>query len=65
MAHGIIPFQQALGEPFSPGVLPILAGGVTYVGIAVLGHAVMRLVAGPAKEGLDSTRGPFANEPGG
>jgi len=35
---------------FSPGVWPILADALTYVGIIVLGHAVMRLVAGPARE---------------
>jgi len=35
---------------FSPGVAPILADSATYIGIVVLGHAVMRLVAGPARE---------------
>ena len=35
---------------FSPGVAPILADSVTYIGIVVVGHAVMRLVAGPARE---------------
>ncbi|HMF58201.1 MAG TPA: hypothetical protein VK619_17795 [Pyrinomonadaceae bacterium] len=35
---------------FSPGVAPILADSVTYIGIVVLGHAVMRLVSGPARE---------------
>lgn len=34
---------------FSPGVMPILADSLTYIGIVVLGHAVMRLVAGPAR----------------
>jgi hypothetical protein len=33
---------------FSPGVAPILADAVAYAGIVVVGHAVMRLVAGPA-----------------
>ena len=33
---------------FAPGVGPILADGATYVGIVVLGHTVMRLIAGPA-----------------
>jgi len=33
---------------FSPGVAPILADGATYAGMMLLGHAVMRLVAGPA-----------------
>src|SRR2546423_15407991 len=35
---------------FAPGVAPILADGVTYAGIVLIGHAVMRLVAGPARE---------------
>jgi hypothetical protein len=35
---------------FAPGVAPILADGATYAGIVVLGHAVMRLIAGPASE---------------
>jgi hypothetical protein len=35
---------------FSPGVAPILADSATYIGIVVLGHAMMRLVAGPASE---------------
>jgi len=35
---------------FAPGVAPILADAATYVGIVALGHAVMRLVAGPASE---------------
>ena len=35
---------------FAPGVAPILADGAAYFGIVVLGHAVMRLVAGPARE---------------
>lgn len=33
---------------FAPGVAPILADAATYVGIVVLGHAVMRLFAGTA-----------------
>ena len=33
---------------FAPGVAPILADAITYVALVVLGHAVMRLVAGPA-----------------
>jgi hypothetical protein len=33
---------------FGPGLAPILADSVTYIGIVVVGHAVMRLVAGPA-----------------
>jgi hypothetical protein len=35
---------------FAPGVAPILADGATYVGIVVIGHAVMRLVAGPSRK---------------
>ena len=35
---------------FSPGIGPVLADSVTYIGIVVVGHAVMRLVAGPARE---------------
>jgi len=35
---------------FSRGVAPILADSVTYIGIVLLGHAVMRIVAGPARE---------------
>ncbi len=34
---------------FAPGVAPVLADSATYVGIVALGHAVMRLVAGPAR----------------
>ena len=35
---------------FAPGVAPIIADGASYAGIVLLGHAVMRLVAGPASE---------------
>jgi hypothetical protein len=35
---------------FAPGIAPILADAATYVGIVALGHAVMRLIAGPARE---------------
>src|SRR5882762_7538527 len=35
---------------FAPGVAPILADAATYVGIVALGHAVMRLIAGPSSE---------------
>ena len=35
---------------FAPGAAPFLADAVTYVGIVALGHAMMRLVAGPARE---------------
>lgn len=33
---------------FGPGVMPVLADSAAYVGLIVVGHAVMRLVAGPA-----------------
>jgi hypothetical protein len=35
---------------FSPGMAPILADSATYIDIVVVGHAVMRLVAGPARK---------------
>jgi len=35
---------------FSPGVAPVLADGIVYAGIVIVGHAVMRLVAGPSGE---------------
>jgi hypothetical protein len=34
---------------FAPGVAPIIADAATYVGIVAIGHAVMRLVAGPSR----------------
>jgi hypothetical protein len=34
---------------FAPGVAPIIADAVAYVGIVAIGHAVMRLFAGPAR----------------
>jgi len=34
---------------FAPGVAPILADCAAYIIIVVVGHAVMRLVAGPAR----------------
>ena len=34
---------------YAPGVAPVLAISATYVLLGVLGHAVMRLVAGPAR----------------
>jgi hypothetical protein len=33
---------------FAPGVAPVLADAAAYAGLILLGHAVMRLVAGPA-----------------
>ena len=35
---------------FAPGVAPVLAVAATYVSWVALGHVVMRLVAGPARE---------------
>ncbi|MEP6922263.1 MAG: hypothetical protein ABI967_14145 [bacterium] len=35
---------------FAPGIAPVLADAVSYVGMMVLGHAVMSLVAGRASE---------------
>jgi len=35
---------------FAPGIAPILADAAAYVGIVAIGHAVMRLVAGPSRE---------------
>ena len=35
---------------FAPGASPVLAVAATYAGILAVGHAVMRLVAGPARE---------------
>jgi len=33
---------------FTPGIAPVLADAAAYVGIIIVGHAVMRLVAGAA-----------------
>ena len=35
---------------FAPGVAPIIADALAYIGIVAIGHAVMRLTAGPARE---------------
>lgn len=35
---------------FAPGVAPVFADAVAYVGIVLIGHAVMRLVAGRSSE---------------
>ncbi len=35
---------------FAPGVAAIVGDAVAYIGIVAIGHAVMRLVAGPARE---------------
>jgi hypothetical protein len=34
---------------FAPGIAPMLADSAAYIGIVVVGHAVMRLVSGPAR----------------
>jgi hypothetical protein len=36
-------------DVFAPGVAPILADAVVYIGIVVIGHAVMRLIAAPSR----------------
>jgi hypothetical protein len=33
---------------FAPGLAPIVADALAYIGLVLLGHAVMRLIAGPA-----------------
>lgn len=49
---------------FSPGLLPILADALAYAGIVVVGHAVMRLVAGPSRaDRLARSDGPVPNAP--
>ena len=35
---------------FAPGVAPILADALAYIGIVAIGHGVMRLIAGPSRE---------------
>ena len=35
---------------YAPGVAPVLAVAATYVVMVVVGHGVMRLIAGPARE---------------
>ena len=35
---------------FAPGIAPVIADAVAYIGVVALGHAVMSLVAGPASE---------------
>jgi hypothetical protein len=35
---------------FAPGIAPVLADAAAYIGIVVIGHAVMRLAAGPSGE---------------
>jgi hypothetical protein len=49
---------------FSPGVLPILADAMADAAIVVVGHAVMRVVAGPAgADRLARSAGPVLNAP--
>jgi hypothetical protein len=35
---------------YGPGIAPVLAISVTYVVVTLMGHGVMRLIAGPARE---------------
>ena len=35
-------------DSYRPGIAPVLAISVTYVVLVLVGHAVMRVVAGPA-----------------
>ncbi|MBI3923846.1 MAG: hypothetical protein HY318_20660 [Armatimonadetes bacterium] len=49
---------------YGPGVAPVLAVSATYVVIVVLGHGVMRLVAGPASADRLARRPWEAAEPG-
>ena len=35
---------------FAPGLAPIIADAATYVGMVAVGHAVMRFIAGRARE---------------
>ena len=34
---------------FAPGLTPVIADGAAYAGIVLIGHAVMRLFAGPSR----------------
>ncbi len=49
---------------YAPGVAPVLAISATYVLLVVLGHGVMRLVAGPARADRLARRPWEAAEPG-
>lgn len=35
---------------FAPGIAPVIADAAAYIGMVALGHAVMRLISGPARE---------------
>jgi hypothetical protein len=48
---------------YAPGIAPVLAISATYVLIVVVGHGVMRLVAGPAREDRLARRPWEASEP--
>ena len=48
---------------YGPGVAPVLAISATYVLLLVVGHGVMRLVAGPARGSLLARRPWEAAEP--
>ena len=50
---------------FAPGVLPVLAVAATYVSFVAVGHAVMRLVAGPANADRLASRSRDAVAPAG
>ncbi len=43
---------------FAPGIAPVLADAATYLGMMAIGHAVMYLVAGPARIDLLKRRSP-------
>ena len=35
---------------FAPGIGPLIADAMAYIGIVLIGHGVMRLIAGPSRE---------------
>jgi len=50
---------------FAPGVIPVLADAAAYIGMVTVGHAVMRLSAGPAYADRFSHRTGKTAPPGG
>jgi hypothetical protein len=48
---------------YAPGIAPVLAISATYVVLGVLGHGVMRLIAGPAREDRLARRPWESDEP--
>jgi hypothetical protein len=50
---------------YAPGIAPVLAISATYVVLGVLGHGVMRLVAGPARQDRLARRPRESAEPSG